>query len=86
MADSSTAHLPVCLLRICQGRYKGRGRGAGCWLLGDMGDGLPKQSAAINDKLDQQCQRQRERNCHTQSERDPQDHGTVVKGEGECGV
>lgn len=65
------------LLRICRGRYKGREGGRR--MLGVMGDGLPKQSAAINDKLDQQCQRQRERNCHTQSERDPQYHGTAHK-------
>lgn len=77
--------LCACYAYAKEGIKEG-GRGAGCWVLGDMGDGLPKQSAAINDKLDQQCQRQRERNCHTQSERDPQDHGTVVKGEGECGV
>lgn len=38
-------------------------------MLGDMGDGLPKQSAAINDKLDQQCQRQREKLSHTKRTR-----------------
>lgn len=53
----------------------------------DMGDGLPKQSAAINDKLGQQCQRQREKLSHKhKSERDPQYHGIAQRGEWECSV